>query len=139
MLNAQPLFIPGSPIGTLVTSRLEKYRSETELWLEKNNVKYSKLVMLDLPNQEARQRANCHASHKAKEYKSSIDYMLSVESSLSQALEINRLTQKPVLCTENFQMIYDSKSILYNLKSGQALPGVRNFLLRIRNRIKQFF
>lgn len=139
LLNAQPLFIPGSPIGTLVTSRLEKYRSETELWLEKNNVKYSKLVMLDLPNQEARQRANCHASHKAKEYKSSIDYMLFVESSLSQALEINRLTQKPVLCTENFQMIYDSKSILYNLKSGQALPGVRNFLLRIRNRIKQLF
>ena len=95
--------------------------------------------MLFRSNQEARQRANCHASHKAKEYKSSIDYMLFVESSLSQALEINRLTQKPVLCTENFQMIYDSKSILYNLKSGQALPGVRNFLLRIRNRIKQFF
>lgn len=106
--------------------------------VRENNVKYSKLVMLDLPNQEARQRANCHASHKAKEYKSSIDYMLFVESSLSQALEINRLTQKPVLCTENFQMIYDSKSILYNLKSGQALPGVRNFCCAFEIELNNF-
>ncbi|MCD8184698.1 MAG: phosphoribosyl transferase [Bacteroides sp.] len=136
LLNAPPLFVPGSPIGTLVTSRLEKYRPETEAWLQKNGVKYNKFVMLDLPNKEARQRANCHASFKAREYQSSLDYMLFVESNLSQALEINRLTRKPVLCTENFQMIYDSKSLLYNLKSGQALPGLRNFILHIRNRIK---
>lgn len=137
LLNARPLFIPGSPIGTLVTSRLEKYRFETEAWLQKNGVKYDKLVMLDLPNKEARQRTNCHASFKAKEYKSSIDYMLFVESNLSQALEINSLAKKPVLCTENFQMIYDSKSLLYNLKSGQALPQLRNLLLCIRNRFKK--
>jgi uncharacterized HAD superfamily protein/hypoxanthine phosphoribosyltransferase len=136
LLNAQPLFIPGAPIGTLVTSRLEKYRSETETWLKNNKVKYDKLVMLDLPNMQARQRANNHAAFKAKEYNSSIDYMLFVESSLSQAMEINRITKKPVLCAENFQMIYESKSLLYNLKSGQALPGIRNLLLRIRNKIK---
>lgn len=52
LLNARPLLIPGAPIGTLVTSRLEKYRPETEEWLSKNNVKYDKLVMLDLPNME---------------------------------------------------------------------------------------
>lgn len=137
LLNAQPLFVPGSPIGTLVTSRLEKYRPETETWLAKNHVKYDKLVMLDLPNMEARQRANCHASHKAKEYQSSVDYMLFVESSLPQAIEINKTTKKPVLCTENFQMIYDTKSLVYNLKSGQTLPGVRNFLLRVRKLLKR--
>lgn len=76
LLNAQPLFIPRTEVGTLVTSRLEKYRPETMAWLKKNHVKYDKLVMLDLPNKEARQRANCHASFKAKEYKLSTTYML---------------------------------------------------------------
>jgi uncharacterized HAD superfamily protein len=57
LLNS-PLFIPGSKIGTIVTSRLEKYRKETETWLAANNIKYNDLVMLDLPNMEARQRAN---------------------------------------------------------------------------------
>jgi len=137
LLNAQPLFIPGSPIGTLVTSRLEKYRPETETWLQHNNVKYNKLVMLNLPDMAARQRANCHASFKAKEYSSSMDYMLFVESNLHQAVEINKITEKPVLCTENFEMIYDSKSLLYNLKSGQSMPRVKQFLLKVRNFIKR--
>jgi uncharacterized HAD superfamily protein len=61
------LFIPGSKIGTIVT-RLEKYRIQTETWLEANNIKYNDLVMLDLPNMEARQRANNHGDHKAKAY-----------------------------------------------------------------------
>ena len=137
LLNARPLFIPRTEVGTLVTSRLEKYRPETETWLKKNHVKYNKLVMLDLPNKEARQRANCHASFKAKEYKSSTSYMLFVESSQRQAIEINRLTQKPVLCTETFQMIYDSKSIYYNLKSGATLPWLHNFLVDRRNQLRR--
>ncbi len=136
VLHAQPLFIPGSKIGTLVTSRLEKYRKETETWLENNNVKYNKLVMLDLPNKEARQKANCHASHKASEYKLN-QYKLFIESTLSQALEINKITGKPVLCTENFEMIFNSQSILYNIKNGQSLPFIRKVLLRLRNSIKK--
>jgi uncharacterized HAD superfamily protein len=55
-LNAPPLFIPGSKIGTIVTSRLEKYRIQTET-LEANNIKYNDLVMLDLPNMETRQQS----------------------------------------------------------------------------------
>ena len=137
LLNAQPLFIPRTEVGTLVTSRLEKYRPETMAWLKKNHVKYDKLVMLDLPNKEARQRANCHASFKAKEYKLSTTYMLFVESSLQQAIEINRLTKKPVLCTETFQMIYDSKSIYYNLKSGETFPWLRRFLISKRDKLKR--
>lgn len=138
LLNARPLFIPRSEVGTLVTSRLEKYRLETEIWLKKNNIKYNKLVMLDLPNMEARQRANCHASFKAKEYKSSSNYMLFIESSMNQAIEINRLTQKPVLCTESFQMIYNAKSIYYNLKTGETFPWLRHYLIKIRNRLRSW-
>ena len=137
ILNAPPLFIPGSKIGTLVTSRLEKYRKETETWLKNNNIKYNQLVMLDLPNKEARQKANSHAEHKAKTYKGG-SYVLFIESSLSQAIEINRLTQKPVLCTENFEMIFDSESILYNIKSGKYFPFLRKYALKIRNKIRKW-
>jgi uncharacterized HAD superfamily protein/hypoxanthine phosphoribosyltransferase len=136
VLNAQPLFIPGSKIGTIVTSRLEKYRKETETWLRANNVKYNDLVMLNLPDMAARQKANSHAAHKAKTYMSG-SYVLFVESDLSQAIEINRIARKPVLCTENFEMIFDSESVLYNLKSGKYFPLMREYALKIRNRLRE--
>jgi uncharacterized HAD superfamily protein len=136
ILHAAPLFIPGSPIGTVVTSRLEKYRKETETWLKNNHVRYNELVMMDLPDMEARQRANSHAQHKAKTYMSK-PYVLFFESSKDQALEINRITKKPVLCTETFEMIFESESVFYNLKSGKYLPFLRKYALKIRNKIRK--
>jgi uncharacterized HAD superfamily protein len=136
LLNAPPLFIPGSKIGTVVTSRLEKYRKETETWLAANNIKYNDLVMLDLPNMEARQRANNHGDHKAKAYMAK-PYVLFIESEYNQAVEINRITKKPVLCTANFEMIFESESFMYNLKSGKHLPFLRTFALKIRNKLKK--
>ncbi len=136
LLNARPLFIPGVRIGTLVTSRLEKYRKETESWLKANNVKYNDLVMLDLPDMAARQKANSHAQHKAKAYMSK-PYILFFESDLSQAVEINRISKKPVLCIENFEMIFDSESVFYNMKSGKYFPRLRNFALKVRDTIRK--
>ena len=132
LLNAAPLYIPGSKIGTIVTSRLEKYRKETEIWLKNNSVRYDKLVMLDLPDMKARQKANNHAGHKAKEYQTN-NYTLFVESDLGQAIEINKITKKPVYCTENFEMIYNSESLAYNLKSGKSLPFLRRYALKLRD------
>lgn len=136
ILNAPPLFIPGSKIGTIVTSRLEKYRKQTVTWLDANNIKYDDLIMLDLPNMEARQKANNHGSHKAKAYMSK-PYVLFIESELNQAIEINRISKKPVLCTANFEMIFESESFMYNLKSGKHLPFLRKFGLKIRNKIRK--
>jgi uncharacterized HAD superfamily protein/hypoxanthine phosphoribosyltransferase len=136
LLNAQPLYIPGARIGTLVTSRLEKYRKETETWLKANNVRYNELIMLDLPDMAARRKANNHAEHKANVYGSK-PYVIFFESELHQAREINRITGKPVLCTETFDMIFDSESVFYNMKSGKYFPGLRNFALKIRDRIRR--
>jgi uncharacterized HAD superfamily protein len=135
ILNAPPLYIPGAQIGTIVTSRLEKYRPQTEQWLKKNNVKYKELVMLDLPNKEARIRAGNHAQHKAKTYMSG-PYVLFVESDMPQALQINRMTKKPVLCTGNFEMIYDAQSFAYNLKSGKYFPFLRKTALKFRDKFR---
>jgi len=137
ILNAPPLFIPGSKIGTIVTSRLEKYRKETETWLKNNNIKYNDLVMLDLPNMAARQKANNHGDHKAKAYMAK-PYVLFVESELHQAIEINRISKKPVLCTANFEMIFESESFMYNLKSGKHIPFLRKYGLKLRDFLKKF-
>lgn len=137
ILNAPPLFIPGSKIGTIVTSRLEKYRKETVTWLEANNIKYNDLVMLDLPDMAARQKANNHGGHKAKAYMSK-PYVLFIESELNQAIEINRISKKPVLCTANFEMIFEAESFMYNLKSGKHLPFLREFGLKVRNKLRSF-
>lgn len=136
LLNAPPLFVPGCPIGTLVSSRLEKYRPETEAWLRRNDIRYGKLVLMDLPDMEARQRSASHAAFKATEY-GRADYVLFVESSHTQAAEINRLTGKPVLCTEDFEMVFESRSLLYNIKRGQTLPFIRRGLLAVRDILRK--
>lgn len=133
--NALPLFIPGSKIGAIVTSRLEKYRKETETWLQKHNVRYNELIMLNLPDMASRQKANSHAIHKAKAYMSK-PYILFIESSSDQAREINRISKKPVLCTENFEMVFESESLVYNLKSGKYLPFLRKYALKVRNKLR---
>jgi uncharacterized HAD superfamily protein/hypoxanthine phosphoribosyltransferase len=134
--TAAPLFLPGARIGTLVTSRLEKYRNETESWLRKNGVRYNQLVMLDLPHMEARRQANNHAIHKAKTYASG-QYTLFVESDPGQAADINLLTKKPVFCTARFEMVYHSESLTYNLKSGKHLPWLRKYALTMREWLRK--
>ena len=91
------LFIPGAKIGTIVTSRLEKYRKETEQWLRKTMSVTNELIMLDLPNMEARQKANAHGTHSIAKAYMAKPYVLFVESEPHQAMEINRLSGKPVL------------------------------------------
>lgn len=134
--NATPLYIPGSKIGTIVTSRLEKYRPQTEAWLRKHNIRYHELVMFN-PGSDPSAEKESPVVLKAGIYKS-MHYLLFVESSLYQAKKINQLTGKPVLCTENFQMITDNESILHSIRSGKYFPGVREFLLNIRRRVKGY-
>jgi uncharacterized HAD superfamily protein len=100
LLNARPKFIPTLPIHTLVTSRLEKYRSQTETWLRKHNVIFSQLIMLDLPSKEERKRINVYAKHKADIYNNNDELVLFFESSEKQAQNIFSITGKPVFCVE---------------------------------------
>lgn len=100
LVNAKPLYIPKIEIYALVTSRLEKYRYETESWLKRNNVKYEKLIMLDLPNAAIRQKLNLHAQFKAKIYKKDKKAKFFIESNDRQAREIAQLSHKPCICIE---------------------------------------
>lgn len=99
LAKAKPLHVTNRKIGTLVTSRLEKYRQPTEAWLKANGIEYGELRMLDCPDAETRRRLGLHASFKAEMY-SSVDSPIFVESELRQAQEIANLSGKPVISIE---------------------------------------
>ncbi|PYZ95083.1 phosphoribosyl transferase [Salipaludibacillus keqinensis] len=99
LINAALLLKPKGKIKYLVTSRLEKYRKETESWLLKNEIEYEFLIMLDLPSKEERQKLNMNAIHKAEALNNSKQELF-YESSHVEAFKIHELTQKPVYCME---------------------------------------
>ena len=100
ILNARPLYIPTYTIHSIVTSRLEKYRPQTEEWLKKHNVKYKNLYMLNLPSAQERRKRNCHADFKADIYKKLKDCTCFIESNHTQAIKITKLSKKPCICVE---------------------------------------
>lgn len=106
---AQPLFLPSAPVRYIVTSRLERYRDETERWLSDNEVRYSELVMLDLPDAVTRRARQAHASHKADFYATS-DAALFVESDYRQAVQIATRAGRQVFAIDRREMVYPSPS-----------------------------
>lgn len=137
ILNAEPLFIPTKKINNLVTSRLEKYRKETECWLAKNGVEYDKLYMLDLPDAETRRRLGAHAKFKSKIYREAAVTTLFVESELRQAIEIANSTGKDVFCIESMQLIAPGRGIIPQINKRNAI--VKRFLARALKYIRKRF
>jgi len=126
--------IPTTRISELVTSRLEKYRPETEAWLKKHKIEYDKLVMLDLPSAEERRRLGAHASFKGQHYRKSTASIF-IESELRQAEEIANISGKPVLSIEGPVMCYPGvspASILYKIRGN---VGPRQRALRLARRV----
>lgn len=117
--NVESFLLPSKTIGCLVTNRLEKYRPQTEAWLAKNNISYKKLIMLDLPNKQARLKANNHGGFKASVYVKN-DYWLFIESSEWQAQQIANGSGKAVYCVDTRKMIYPNAV-------GQTRGNIRRF------------
>ena len=100
--NAIPLITPTSPIGSIVTYRLEKYRDVTEKWLKDNNIKYKNLVMFDASSWEDRNSSGISpAQYKGKIYANDRIATCFIESDRVQAEQIHMLTGKPVYCYSN--------------------------------------
>lgn len=128
--NASPKFIPTQKVGYLVSSRLEKYRQDTEKWLEKYNVEYGHLRLLE--NCTAKERAinNNHAEYKAKIYKES-KCILFFESDYEQALKICDISGKTVFCVGNRKLV-TSKNVKESLLNHQ-----REFRVTIKRIVKK--
>ncbi len=106
MLEVDQLAYPTVELGYLVTSRLEKYRPETEEWLASKGIKYKELYMNDLPTAEERQRLGRYATYKAEVFKSLPDSRLFIESEDWQARDIARIAGKHALDFTS-QVLYD--------------------------------
>lgn len=109
LLEARPLLRSGTRIKHLVTSRLEKYRPQTEQWLRENGVEYETLWMLDLPSAEERRRQRAHGSFKAGIYRET-GACIFVESEGRQAQEIADLSKRPVLSIEDQAILWPEGS-----------------------------
>ena len=127
--NAEPLMLPTKKVHALVTSRLEKYRPETEKWLEKYGVEYDNLIMLDLPNLEEKVRLNASGKHKADYFRKSSSQFF-VESAAAQSEEICEITGKLVYCMSN-NSIYSPKTLSMMMRNPVG------FRKRIFRRIKR--
>jgi len=126
LLNARPLMLPSTKIGALVTSRLEKYRRETQQWLEMNKIEYHDLVMLDLPDAATRRRLSIHGKFKAEVYGKYPGAHLFIESEARQAIEIAQRSGRSVLCFGD-QRVYTPGMSLKAVDSGVRKFGVRGY------------
>jgi uncharacterized HAD superfamily protein len=126
ILNAPPLYTPAQTIGYLVTSRLERYRPQTEAWLKSRGINYRELIMLDLPSKEERIRSNAHGTFKAKVYRR-LDALFFIESDVHQAATIAQLSGKPVLCVGTQEVFYPD-----SLSPMAKIQYVRTFGARLR-------
>lgn len=132
--NVKPRVIPTRKIGYLVTTRLEKYRKQTENWLKKNNIKYDKLIMLDLPSKEERIKLGNHGKYKGEQYKKLKDTIIFIESDPRQAIIIAKISGKPVFCVGNSKF-YTPQETIDN--TSQIRKIYRKIVpLKIRKRIK---
>ena len=124
--KARALNQPHYSIHSIVTSRLEKYRNETEEWLGKNGIRYKNLFMLDVATAEERRRNRLHGKFKAKIFSSQRECVLFIESERLQANEIHKLTGKPVLAYRNMELFSEFNAAKLKLdvrkKVGKLLP-----------------
>lgn len=129
--NAIPKMIPSQKIGWIVTSRLEKYRNQTEDWLNKNNIKYDHLIMMNIATAEERRMLSNHGEFKAAVFKKEKTATWFVESNQEQAKTIAGITGKLVYCVEN-QRIYgqDGRINTINTKKNLLKKKIKRLLPR---------
>jgi orotate phosphoribosyltransferase len=98
------LLLPSAPVGWLVTSRLEKYRAQTEEWLARHKVRFGELRMMQYPDMAARRAARAYAQFKADIYMETGAWLF-IESDAAVAVQIAQLSVKSVFCTETREML----------------------------------
>jgi uncharacterized HAD superfamily protein/hypoxanthine phosphoribosyltransferase len=131
--NAPPLYLPSGEIDSLVTCRLEKYRAVTIEWLKKWHINYKNLIMLNFQTKDEREEWGKYGIYKGEVYKKN-KCVLFIESSLKEAMEIKRISGKPVFCTETFAMINN------NIHKEKIINKLKKLIPRnIRNILRSYF
>lgn len=122
--TVKPSVVPTERVGWLVSSRLEKYREETEAWLDRHDIRYGELVMMDHEDAQARQNAGDHAAFKAEVY-GSTEAKLFVESDPAQATEIAERSGKHVFSYDTNELLEPGTIAAISEKSDEYLTKFR--------------
>lgn len=138
LAEAQPLHLPTVRIHRLVTSRLEKYRSQTEAWLKAHGIEYDHLSMLDLPDAATRRRLKAHAPFKTKVYQTDAKAILFIESEPWQAKAIAHDSGKPALCVGDLRL-YKPEALSKASLGLEMTRARRHVVWVVKNRIKGIF
>ncbi|MEM2129210.1 MAG: phosphoribosyltransferase family protein [Candidatus Bathyarchaeia archaeon] len=101
--NAKPHLIPSFEIEAIITSRLEKYRQPTIDWLNRHNVKYKKLIMLNLPSKNMRTE-KIILRHKIDNINKLSPFWY-WESDYWQAVKIRKQVKCKVLCIDKLLIL----------------------------------
>jgi uncharacterized HAD superfamily protein len=88
----------GGSLSFIVTARLEKYRTQTESWLQKYKIGYRHLIMG--PWQSKQERSKDSVSRWKAEQVNKHKMAMFVESDPKQSESISKLSKVPVLCPE---------------------------------------
>lgn len=103
--NPIPLHIPiqyGDVVINIMTYRLEKYRNQTERFLQKH---FSNFNLMMFPSESYTERSKIPPYiYKGEYYKNHDDFILFVESDDWQAALINEISGKPVFCVGSNKM-----------------------------------
>lgn len=106
--TAEPLFLPTRPIGHIITGRLEKFRSGTEAWLERQGVECLQLHMAPFHSKAARmvamKSAGGRGGWKAR-LALEIGVEMFIESCPKQSGIIAREAKLPVWCTRTQSLV----------------------------------
>ena len=94
--NAPCLLRPTMGVRGIVTARLHKHRTVTEMWLEKNGIKCNELIMCDANSTLERDSNDMGTKLKIETYRNS-SARIFVESEPGHSMVIAAQTHKPVL------------------------------------------
>jgi orotate phosphoribosyltransferase len=102
--NAPPLFTPTHRIGWIVTSRLERYRPQTEAWLQRYGITYDHLIMMEGGQPTPAERAERGVKLKADAYVKN-QALIFIESDLPVAAAIAKRSGRPVVSVDVQQLV----------------------------------
>jgi uncharacterized HAD superfamily protein len=100
LATAKALFIPEYPVLGFVTSRLAKFKPQTESWLKRHGCAWQHLKMSPHRNVSERRLAGDHGLQKGYYYREMEQAQLFIESNHKQAEQIVAVARKPVLSIE---------------------------------------
>lgn len=131
--NAKPLYQTNIKIKHLITNRLEKYRPQTEKWLNDHNIDFEKLSMCQCSTAEERRQKNEYGKNKANLFIKDTASLF-IESETRQAKEIAEISGKPVLCIENHKIYMPGYLNKEKIKQ-KIKQKILNKIMRIKEKI----